>query len=158
VRGSQLQAPFMDSRADNSNGHILEAYADEHGLCILGPQQPTHLATTGTMDVLDIAILKDIRLTTAIEALHELSSDHLPVILELGDEKDTPKTITRFFTNWDKYAEFLETTLPPCPSLPSTPALLDDAVALFESALNMARTTATTTREVTYRPIACLTN
>jgi hypothetical protein len=105
------------------------------------------------MVVLDIAsIIKDIRLTTAIEALHELSY-HLPVILELGDEKDTPKTITRFFTNWDKYAEFLETTLPPCPSLPSTPALLDDAVALFESALNMARTTATTTREVRILPI-----
>jgi hypothetical protein len=42
--------------------------------------------------------------------------------------------------------------LPLCTSLPSTPALLDDAVALFESALNMAHTTATIIREVTYRP------
>jgi hypothetical protein len=38
-----------------------------------------------------------------------------------------------------------------CPSLPFTPALLDDAVALFERALNMDRTTDKTNREVKYR-------
>jgi hypothetical protein len=90
--------------------------------------------------------------STVIEALHKLSFDHLPVILELGDEKNTPKAIILFFTNWDKYAELLKTILPPCSSLPSIPALLDTAVALFESALNMARTTAMTTREGTYHP------
>jgi hypothetical protein len=49
------------------------------------------------MDIQDIAILKDIRLSMGIEALHELSSEHFPVILDLGDEKSTSKTITRIF-------------------------------------------------------------
>jgi hypothetical protein len=71
----------------NSNAQIFEAYADEFGLCILRPLQPTHLATTGTVDVLDIAILKDIRFTTAIEAPHD----------SLGDEKDTPGYHPIFF-------------------------------------------------------------
>jgi DNA gyrase inhibitor GyrI len=64
------------------------------------------------MNVLDIAILKDIRFSTAIEALHELSSEHFKVILYLGDEKDIPKTITRIFTDWDKCSDVLETTPP----------------------------------------------
>jgi hypothetical protein len=49
------------------------------------------------MDIQDIALLKDIRLSTGIEALHELSSDHSPVILDLGDEKGTSKTISCIF-------------------------------------------------------------
>jgi hypothetical protein len=78
------------------------------GMHIRPPNNQKHLAATGTMDVLDIAILKDIRgLTTAIEALHQLSSGHLRIILELGDEKDTAKTTTRFFSNGEKHAEFL---------------------------------------------------
>jgi hypothetical protein len=70
----------------------------------------------------DIAIIKDIRLSTAIEVLHELFSDHLPVILDLEDEKGTPRAIIRIFTDLEKYADVLEITLPPCPSLPFTPA------------------------------------
>jgi hypothetical protein len=54
----------------------------------------------------------------------------------LGDEKDPPKATTRIFTHWEKFAGVLEIKLPPWPSLSSTPALLDDAVAIFETALN----------------------
>jgi hypothetical protein len=54
--------PTWNSRADNSNGYIFGAYADEHELGLLGPWQPTNLTTTDTMDVLDVAILKAIRL------------------------------------------------------------------------------------------------
>ncbi|KAJ3625345.1 hypothetical protein Zmor_004323 [Zophobas morio] len=61
------------------------------------------------MIVQDNTILKAIRPSTAIEALHELSSDLFPVILDLGDE-DTPKAITRMFTGYDKYADVLEIT------------------------------------------------
>jgi hypothetical protein len=46
---------------------------------------------------------------------------NLPVILDLGD-KDKTKTITRIFTDWNKYADVLETTLPQCPSLPFSPS------------------------------------
>jgi hypothetical protein len=88
--------PSWNSQVDNSNDHILKAYAIEQGLCIPGPQQPTYLATTGTMDVLDIAILKDIGLTMTIEALHELSSDYLPVILELGERRTQRRRSSAF--------------------------------------------------------------
>jgi hypothetical protein len=46
------------------------------------------------MNILDI---KDIRLSTAIEALQKLFSGRLTGILDLGDEMDTPKTIIRSF-------------------------------------------------------------
>ncbi|XP_063932370.1 uncharacterized protein LOC135144295 [Zophobas morio] len=150
-RGLNCKHPSWNSRADNSKDHILKVYT-AHGLCKLGPQRLTHSATTGTMDVLNITLLEDVRLTMGIEVLHVLSSDHLPIILEMGDEKNTLKLISLPFTNWDGYTEILETAIPLCPSVPPTPALLDDAVALFESALAIARTTDTTTCEVTYRP------
>jgi hypothetical protein len=67
--------------------HTLEGYTDDYRLCILGPRQLTHLATTGSLGALDITILKDIHLTIAIDALHKLPSDHLLVVVELGDEK-----------------------------------------------------------------------
>jgi hypothetical protein len=91
-------------------------------------------------------------------SLNELSFDHLKVFFEFGGDKDAPETITRYFLpTGKKKAEFLETTHPPCSSLLSTPALLDETVALFKSALNMACTTATTTRVVTYSSARCLT-
>jgi hypothetical protein len=60
------------------------------GFYVLDPQQPTHLATTGATDIQDIALLKDISLSKAIEALHELSSDHLLVILDLAMRSQRP--------------------------------------------------------------------
>jgi hypothetical protein len=68
---------------------------------------------------------------TETEALHELSFDHLPVIFDLGDENDTTEIFTRIFTEWEKFGHVSETTLQPFLPLPSTPALLDDTVALF---------------------------
>ncbi|KAJ3630024.1 hypothetical protein Zmor_028497 [Zophobas morio] len=126
-------------------------------MCIQGPQQPTPLVTTGNGRT-GYRYTKRYTSQHGTITLHELSSDCIPVILQLATRRQT-ETITRFFTNWDKYSEYLETTLPLFKTLPSTSALLDDAVALFESTLYMVGTTATITREVTYTtPIACLTN
>jgi hypothetical protein len=132
---------LWSSRADNSNGRTLEAH---HGLFVLDPQQPTQLATTSAMDAMNIATLKE----SAPRAYLRLP----PCLLKLRDEKDTPNTVTSIFTDWDIYADVLETTLPPCPSSPSPPALRNNAIALFETELSIAYTTATTTREVTHCP------
>jgi hypothetical protein len=110
-----------------------------------GPQQPTHLLTTGTMVVLDIVILKDIHLTTAVEALHVSPSRYSRIRRREGHTGDCHPL---FYQLRQICQVFRKTTLPPCPSLPSTPALLDDAVAFFESALSITRTTAMAASEV----------
>jgi hypothetical protein len=51
-----------------------------------------YLTIAGAMDASAVPLLKDLRLSTANEALNELPLDQLPFILELGDEKDTSKT------------------------------------------------------------------
>jgi hypothetical protein len=90
--------PSSNSRADNLNGHNLEAYAVENGLCILGPQQLTQCATAGAMDVLGIVILEGVGLTTAIEGYHELSSSSYSRIRREEDTEDYHP----LFTNWNK--------------------------------------------------------
>jgi hypothetical protein len=72
---------------------------NERELHVLGPQYPTHMAKTGLPIALDIVVLKNIYILTAMEVLYGLSSDHLPVLLDLGDEKELLRTYTRTFTD-----------------------------------------------------------
>jgi hypothetical protein len=108
------------------------------------------------MDVLGIVILKDIPFLTATEPKRAVLRSPFSYS-RLRSEEGHSKGYYALFTNWDKYSEFLETALPPCPAVLSIPALLDDAVAFFKSALNMAHT-ATTMLEVCTAPTTCLTN
>ncbi|KAJ3636246.1 hypothetical protein Zmor_011877 [Zophobas morio] len=64
-----------------------------------------------------VLLLKAIHLSTSIKALNELLSYHASVLFKLREGKDTPKAITQSFTDWDKFAGFLETTLSPHPPL-----------------------------------------
>jgi hypothetical protein len=51
------------------------------------------MARKTDMDELNISALKGICLLTAFEALSKSSSDHLPNLIELGNEKEAIKTL-----------------------------------------------------------------
>jgi hypothetical protein len=92
--------PPGNNRINNLNGRVLKSYTDERGLRVLGLQYPTHMAKTGVSDILDITALKNIHISTTMKALYKPLSDHLEILLNLGDEKGLLRTYTRTFREW----------------------------------------------------------
>lgn len=101
-----------NSTTSNSRGRILDVLTDTLDFDVVAPMTPTHFPFTlgHTPDILDIALLKNINLRLcSIEVIHELQSDHRPVLLKLGPPTDTPprrKTIV----DWNKLEESLKST------------------------------------------------
>ncbi|KAL3267675.1 hypothetical protein HHI36_024319 [Cryptolaemus montrouzieri] len=96
-------------RTANTNGKKLRQIAEKHSIMIVAPEEPTHICTsTGTVDVLDIAMLKNVPWQTEIRAVMDLSSDHSPVILEVHIEAENIEN-ERKRTNWKMFKENMET-------------------------------------------------
>lgn len=82
--------------------------ADQQNIIITAPEDPTHIhIPDNSTDVLDIALLKNIGMDYDIRTVHDLSSDHLPVILRLGSGSEPDEYITHK-TSW-KYFRSLTT-------------------------------------------------
>jgi hypothetical protein len=56
--------------------------------------------------------------------MDSLSSGHLPILLDLGDEEGLLRTYTRTFTDWAQFSEALGITFSTFSALLSTPAYL----------------------------------
>ena len=68
---------------NNPNGKRLLSALNEYNLSISAPEEPTHYPTNlnCTPDILDIGIFQHFPLPSQVNALVELDSDHLPVLL-----------------------------------------------------------------------------
>ena len=74
-------------RATNAKGRTLAKVLECQDFTLLAPEEHTHIATGGGgSDILDIFLAKNINtLISTPKAIYDLTSDHLPVLLELGD-------------------------------------------------------------------------
>ncbi|CAK1596835.1 unnamed protein product [Parnassius mnemosyne] len=101
-----------NSNLNNPNGNILCGLTERLNFDVIAPESPTHypFITSHQPDVLDVAILKDIRLNiNSIETFIELCSDHRPIVLELGRSAgEVPQTKT--IVDWRKLKVKLEST------------------------------------------------
>jgi hypothetical protein len=99
----------------NRKGLALEALIDTLNFDVIAPMTETHFPDTPghTADILDVALLKNINLRLcAIEVIHELQSDHRPVLLQLGPQADLPPP-TKTIVDWVKLEETLKSTSSP---------------------------------------------
>lgn len=105
------KSPTWNSRVRNTNGRKLESYLNSHPLITIhSPDAPTHVhENTGTKDVLDFAISKNINFNIAIETEEVLNSDHFPVNLLLESVDWTP-VYTNNRINWNLLKLKLENT------------------------------------------------
>lgn len=97
-----------NSTCNNPRGSALNKLVQTLPIIIDAPAEHTHLhKPTNTTDVLDIVLLKNVSLNYHLETTIELSSDHHPVLFQLGtgDEEDT---FTKTKTNWEKYRDILK--------------------------------------------------
>ena len=123
--------PNWNSRVTNTNGKILNSYIELNTNCIAaGPFTPTHFSHNRP-DILDIAVLKDCPLTFSLDTLNDLSSDHNPVLMNLGhDHPDDSIPVSRSKISWPKFTEHLKNTLGPIPYINTIPELEDSVSAL----------------------------
>lgn len=132
-----------NSIVTNARGRALHTMSRRMGFTVAGPKEPTHYAK-GRGDVLDIAILKDVTTSFELETVVELSSDHNPVIMRLGDECDAIQPVTRYNyrkTDWLMFQTELANQVDTSPI--TTPAELDDAVSHLTTAILAARDSST---------------
>ena len=74
------------SIATNKNGRRLKKYADDHDFLVDAPDSPTRIPQNNNHrpDVLDVVAYKNVVINPEIQAVHELSSDHLPILFSWG--------------------------------------------------------------------------
>lgn len=68
----------------NANGKILNNYTLKKDIRIMFPDSPTYYPSKGIPSILDLAVVKGCVSMTQPETIHALSSDHLPIVFELG--------------------------------------------------------------------------
>ncbi|KAL1139181.1 hypothetical protein AAG570_009240 [Ranatra chinensis] len=94
-------------RKTNTTGRILYQYSLNDDYVILAPRTLTHLSNGGLSDILDIVIIKGINLNATLDAVNDLSSDNLPVIMNLESDG-----LLAFDLLWAVKSETLLMTVP----------------------------------------------
>lgn len=91
----------------NKNGTILYNHCIKNNYTVIAPDEPTYYPyrADGRPDVLDICLLQNINTNISLKVIHELSSDHEPVELNLKTDIQQTNKLTYNFRNicWEKY-------------------------------------------------------
>lgn len=97
--------PAWHSRVRNQKGRLIQRYVEERRIAVLAPSDPTHFHGRGA-DVLDIALLLNVSMPATTYTIQELGSDHLPVVLHLGDAEVGEAPI-RKAVDWKMFSDIL---------------------------------------------------
>ncbi|GJQ70067.1 hypothetical protein Trydic_g22546 [Trypoxylus dichotomus] len=97
-----------NSKTLNRKGKQLKTIVDERNLTVDAPTEDTHIHTpTGSTNVLDLVILKNVTTPYYLETINDLSSDHLSVIMTVSIESSNIEH-TIGTTNWQKFEKSLK--------------------------------------------------
>ncbi|KAJ3658618.1 hypothetical protein Zmor_010347 [Zophobas morio] len=100
------------SRQNNANGRRLLTFLHNTAeVDVISTEEPTfyHRARPDAPgDVLDIALVKNLRHEVDVNVVDELHSDHLPVIMRIGNEPNDPAANIITTTDWTKFAEHIK--------------------------------------------------
>lgn len=143
--------PSWNSLTANTAGNALRDHADRSTYVVAGPVDPTHFPLGGAVgrpDVLDIALLANIRCSYNLEAYPALSSDHNPVVLNLGDRLLLSPPCQRpdfHKADWDAFRAHLDAGLPEDPPPLTSTVDVDAAVESITTLIQEAIATSTPT-------------
>lgn len=96
--------PIWNSTVENRDGTRLQEYVTNLGGIVIGPEEPTYLPSArGLPQVLDIVIMKNITQDFALRTLNQGTSDHNPILLEIGTGNENKYPIRKNKTDWNKF-------------------------------------------------------
>ncbi|KAJ3655552.1 hypothetical protein Zmor_014676 [Zophobas morio] len=100
------------SRQNNVNGRRLLTFLQNTAeVDVISTEEPTfyhRVRPDAPGDVLDIALVKNLRHEVDVTLVDELHSDHLPVIMRIGNEPNDPAANIITTTDWTKFAEHIK--------------------------------------------------
>ena len=132
------------SNVNNACGNQLKKIADDLDFIVMAPDTPTRIPTvTGyRADVLDIVAYKNTSISPIIEAVDELSSDHLPILFTWGSGSEVDhRTVIKYKTSWRRFGEHLADFSPPENLL-----TMEENVSTLEKVIQGAHNQSTTSR------------
>ncbi|CAD6221967.1 GSCOCG00011676001-RA-CDS, partial [Cotesia congregata] len=101
-----------NNHVNNRRGLTLFDYTLTNNCSIIFPDEPTHYPTNNsTPTTIDIAVNKNVNNVSDLQVLHELNSDHTPVVLKLGSQKRNSAKKTAYnYTEagWDMFRKHLD--------------------------------------------------
>jgi hypothetical protein len=143
-----------NSRRANAMGTELHGFSlRRNDVCILGPTEPTLYHHRGSLpDVIDIVVTRKLPMTVDLTVLRELSSDHNPVLIQIGGPTHRT-TITKKITSWPIFADAIQEELPEVPRINDV-RQLEASVDELTSAISRAISRASSEKELkTKNPI-----
>ncbi|GJQ68734.1 hypothetical protein Trydic_g17266 [Trypoxylus dichotomus] len=136
-----------NSKTTNTRRRQLAKIANKYDLTVESPEEDTHIhIPTGSTDVLDIAVVKNVTTPYHLETVNDLTSDHLPVVMTLSLDKNLAATTTQT-TNWLEF----EKQLDPRPIIIKRTSDIDDMVQQFEEDVKKAMAAATKVKTISHR-------
>ncbi|GJQ85884.1 hypothetical protein Trydic_g15340 [Trypoxylus dichotomus] len=141
--------PSWNSRRTNASGTSLRRFADDLHLLVDATAEPTIYPHNGQPDVLDIVVMKDVAQFHQLTVLNELSSDHNPVLLQLGQAApEDEESRMRQTVSWPAFANHLSAHIGPITEI-GGPIELEAAVRqVMERVSDSVRYATNTTRAV----------
>ncbi|KAJ4446334.1 hypothetical protein ANN_13029 [Periplaneta americana] len=115
-------------RVTTPNRRRLLTISEENSINIDAPLEPTFYRPNILPDILDIALHKYIQNTSNMRVLHELDSDHCPVLISFDDNpmlRPPPNGLMEGTINWNNFQLNLDDVLQPTNNLKT----ITDAVA-----------------------------
>lgn len=139
IAAGDLNSKHKDwgSRTLNSNGAKLHRYTENRHIAVTAPPEPTRYSASGG-EVLDIALAKNLTIPLTALVMNELSSDHLPVLLDI--EGKTKQERDAIKTDWQIFKKSIKTPI----SIIKNSKELDEAILNFNNKITEAITTAST--------------
>ncbi|KAL1139859.1 hypothetical protein AAG570_006836 [Ranatra chinensis] len=135
--------PLWGCRLATPRGRTLHRVITSQNYSFISPDSPTYWPshTNRLPDILDFFVTSGIRsVYSAAHVLHDLSSDHSPVLLTTSlvpIEIPRPPTLTPGPTNWESFRETLNSQIDLHISL-KTPKEVDEATQNFTEAVQKA--------------------
>ena len=121
IIAGDLNAKHRDWQCNSTNRSGTKLYDfyynGNQNFQILAPAEPTHIPDNANSepDILDIALVKNVRSTITIKTLNNLDSDHLPVLLTLrGSIKlaDQRSFLQYHQANWERFQLDIQNNVP----------------------------------------------
>jgi len=137
-----------NSRRANAMGTELHGFSlRRNDVFILGPTEPTLYHHRGSQpDIIDIVVTRKLPTTVDLTVMRELSSDHNPVLIEIGGPNQQT-IITKKITSWPLFADAIQEELPEVPRINDI-RQLEAAVDELTSAISRAMERASSDKEL----------
>lgn len=141
--------PSWNSRTINNYGRKLQQLTTTNNIQTLAPTDPTFYGPIGRPDVLDMILHKDIPRNITTQTIPELSSDHNPILIEVGYHMHQPNLTTKSRIDWPHFKEHISNSLK-LKNLNKSPEELEENCTNFARCITIAleKSTITTTRTV----------